>query len=439
MGDRFPLVVVGGLLLAAVAGSYLYRGANRGSFADLGSTWRSGPDGARGLYLLASESGLPVDRKQTDLEVIEDGENLVLLSVFHPETQLTRGDLHRAEAADGGGEERALAREVRGVNVWNAPGVTSEERTRLLAHVEAGHVLVYVAVGDPADPLLRELGVNLIPVTVEGAAAAEGVRHFIPPQPSPWTLGVQRAQAQTQTHLGLPDGAMTLLRDEQLGAPVMAVVPYGEGEVIVLSAPELAMNRRLGEADNAQLWLSLLGEVSRTGRVLFDEYHHGFSDERSVAQFAARYGLHFAALQLVFGLCLWAVALRRFGRPRVPFEDERVSSTDALSAASRLYRAGRHHAHAATQVSRALARDLAPLAGLPQKALAEEVARGLEARQESALAGLMREVEQRAHAAASEHDVELAARKAAQTRRLIHERRRAKSAGTTGSTPRTTT
>ncbi len=434
MGDRFPLVVVGGLLLAAVAGSYLYRGANRGGFADMGSTWRSGPDGARGLYVLAAESGLEVDRKQTDLEVIEEGENLVLLSVFHPETQLTRGDLFREEATDGGVEERELSRRVRGLNVWSAPELADEERTKLLEHVENGHVLVYVPVGDPEDPLLKALGVTLIPVSIEeDGTAVEGVRHFIPPQPSPWTLGVQRAQAKTQTHLGLPEEAVTLLQDEQLGAPVMAVVPHGDGEVIVLSAPELAMNRRLAEADNAQLWLSILSEVSRSGRVLFDEYHHGFSDDRSVAQFAARYGLHFAALQLVFGLCLWAVALRRFGRPRVPYEDERVAATDALSAASRLYRAGRHHGHAASQVSRALARDLAPLAGLPQKAEADEVARGLDTRGETALAALMREVSHRAHVASSEHDVELAARRAAEARRLIYERRSAKSAG-----PRTT-
>jgi hypothetical protein len=434
VGDRFPLVVVGGLLLAAVAGTFLYRGAARGGFADVLSTWRSEPDGARGLYLLAQEAGIPVDRKQTDLEVLEDGQNVVLLSVFHPETKLGQGDLFRPETTDGGVEEGALARRERGVNVFHAPPLTEDERTKLLGHVEQGHVLVYVPVGDPADPLLAALNVTLVPVTVEGA---DGVRHFAPAQPSPWTLGVQRAQAITHTHLGLPPGAVALLQDEQLGAAVMGLVPHGTGEVLVLSAPELAMNRRLAEADNAQLWLSLLSEVGRTGPVLFDEYHHGFSDDRSVAQFAARYGLHFAALQLVFGLCLWAVALRRFGRPRVPPEDERVVATDALCAASRLYREGRHHGHAATQLARMLARDLAPLAGLPGNALPEEVASGLQARGETALGQLCREVDRLARSAASEGDVESAARKAAHARRIIHDRRRVKPTGPTAP-PRTT-
>ncbi len=432
MNDRFPLVVVGGLLLTAVAGTFLYKGAARGGFADVLSTWRSEPTGARGLFLLAEEAGLPVDRLQTDLEVLEEGQNLVLLSVFHPGSQLSESDLHRAEAKDGEVDEDALLRRERGSNRWHAPEVTQDELDNLLEHISNGHTLVYVPVGDPNDPLLARLAVTLVPVTVEGAT---GVRHFVPPQPSPWTLGVQRAQATTHTHLGLPASGLPLLQDEQLGGAVMGVVPWGEGEVVVFSAPELAMNRRLADADNAQLWLSTLAAAGEYGDVLFDEYHHGFSDDRSVAQFAARYGLHFAALQLVFGLCLWAVALRRFGRPRVPPEEERVGATDALSAASRLYRAGRHHAHAAEQIARTLARDLAPVAGLPERSTLPEVSRGLQARNETALAHLARDVERHAAHASGERDVEHAAAKAAQARQLVYQRRHQKPAGAASTSP----
>lgn len=427
MRDRFPLLVVAALLLFAVAGSYLFQGAKRGRFADQLSTWRSEKDGARALYLLAEESGVNVGRHQTDLEVLKDGASYVLLSVYHPETDTSDSDLFRAVAADGGvADDLELEERSRGMNAFMAPELIEDERKKLLEHVEKGHSVIYVPVGDPSDPLLDTLGVTLVPV--EGS---EGVRFFVPPQPSLWTYGVARAQSEVKTHLELPERAVPLLIDEQLGGTVAAWVPHGKGEVVVLAAPELAMNKRLAQADNAQLWLSLLGAASRKGPVLFDEYHHGFSDDRSIAEFARRYGLQFAILQLVFGACLWTVALRRFGRPRVPPEEARIGSTDALFAASRLYREGRHHGYAATLIARGLTQDLAQHVGMPARANPAEVAEALRARNEHAVANALNQVSDRAANANSEADVEHAARQAAETRRALHERRKSTSRSNT--------
>ena len=160
---------------------------------------------------------------------------------------------------------------------------------------------------------------------------------------------------------------------------VAAVVPYGAGKVLVVGAPELAMNQALARADNAQFWLSALSALG-PGPYEFDEHHHGFTNERSVVDFARRYGLHFAVAQLLLGLCLWAVALKRFGRPRAPPESARVGATDALFAMSRLYREGRHHGFAASLITRGLTQELALHAGLPAHAPATSVAEGLAAR-----------------------------------------------------------
>ncbi|MBK7860040.1 MAG: hypothetical protein IPJ65_15765 [Archangiaceae bacterium] len=81
MRDRFPLVMIGGLLLLAVLGSFVLKGAARGAFADRLSTWRSEPDGARALYLLAEDWQLPVSRGQQSFETIDEQQNLVLLGV----------------------------------------------------------------------------------------------------------------------------------------------------------------------------------------------------------------------------------------------------------------------------------------------------------------------------------------------------------------------
>src|SRR5438874_1633260 len=81
MRDRFPLVMIGGLLLLGVLGSFLLRGAQRGSFADRLSTYRSEPDGARALYLLSEQWRLPVARAQQSFETIDEKQNLLLLGV----------------------------------------------------------------------------------------------------------------------------------------------------------------------------------------------------------------------------------------------------------------------------------------------------------------------------------------------------------------------
>jgi hypothetical protein len=415
MADRFPLVVVAGLLVLLTLGGYLLRSAARGEFADVLSTWRSGPEGARGMYLLAQEAGLPVARLQQDLELIPQGAQLVLLGVHHPRAW---GDKDLLGAAPDAGTFPELdeVRRRRGMNALMAPRLNSDERDKLLAHVASGHTAIYVPGGDLDDPLLEALGAAL--VRVEGSHP----RQLVPPQPSVWTLGVEHALAQAPWHLDLPPDGLPLLVDGAEELTVAALLHWGQGQVVVVAAPDLAMNRRLDQADNAQLWLSLLGAAARGGPVLFDEFHHGFSDERSMAAFAARYGLHFAILQLLLGVGLWSFALRRFGRPRLPEQAQRVASTDALFAASRIYREGRHHAYAARLLSDGVSQALAPLAALPSRADPDEVVRALRARGEDALGTSLQALLRRASNVETERDVELLARQAAALRRTLHQR-----------------
>ncbi|HYO52935.1 DUF4350 domain-containing protein, partial [Archangium sp.] len=337
MRDRFPLLVVGGLLITAVLGTWLVRGAARGGFADTLSTWRAQPDGARGLYLLVEESGLPVVRRTADLRILQDTGSPVLLAV---EVEDAREDDPDQTALAAGRDEGLEDEDVprHGLNRLHVPELSDTETEKLLDHVRAGGTLVYVPWGSKENRLLDALGVKLFK-----ADTSLPMRTLVPPLSSSYTLGVERVEAKVQAYLELPaEGAVPVLEDEPLDMTVAAVVPYGAGKVLVVGAPELAMNQALARADNAQFWLSALRALG-PGPYEFDEHHHGFTNERSVVDFARRYGLHFAVAQLLLGLCLWAVALKRFGRPRPPPESVRVGSTDALFAMSRLYREGRHH------------------------------------------------------------------------------------------------
>jgi hypothetical protein len=245
------------------------------------------------------------------------------------------------------------------------------------------------------------------------------MRTLVPPLPTPYTLGVERVEAKVQSFLVLPSDAVSVLQDAQLERPVAAVVPYGLGKVLVVGAPELAMNQALARADNAQFWLSALRAMG-PGPYEFSEFHHGFSNERSIVDFAKRYGLHFAVAQLLLGLALWSISLKRFGRPRPPPESIRVGATDALFAMSRLYREGGHHPFAAGLIARGLTQDLAIYAGLPAHASASRVAEGLLARSREDLSQGLRALVRHAEEAKSDKDLQQLAARAAELRNRIH-------------------
>lgn len=429
MRDRFPLLLIAGFVLLAVLGSSILRSATRGEFAGPRSTYRSEGEGARAIYLLAEESGLAVGREKRDLEIIDEGTSHVLLGLSAGYKVDSDGDAQKKDKvqpkdkaadkakADGGtpGDDDEL--DETSLPFFLNRGVLSKsEREKLLEHVKAGHTLVYVPQDADEDALLREVG-----LTSRDAGKLEPkLRSLVPAQPSPYTLDVERVEAEVTGYLSSDRAAVVpLLKDDHTQGTVAALAPYGAGRVIVIEAPELATNKALLRADNARLWLSLLAAAAGRDRLLFDEYHHGFRDERSIAAFAARYGLHLAVAQLLLGLCLWAASLRRFGRPRAPLAEARVGGVDVLSAAGRLYRAGKHHGHAAQLIADGLCQHLAPLAGAPLHAKAEEVATGLRARGRADLAAGLNEVGQLAQSAASEHDVLKTARTAARVRQLL--------------------
>ncbi|HEX5748425.1 MAG TPA: DUF4350 domain-containing protein [Archangium sp.] len=415
MRDRFPLLVVGGLLITAVLGTWLVRGAARGGFADTLSTWRAQPDGARGLFLLVQESGLPAVRRTADLRIIQKGTGTPVLLAVEVDGAREEDPDQTALAADkkDGLEDEEVPRH--GFNRLHVPELSDKETEKLLEHVKTGSTLVYVPWGSKENPLLDALGVKLTK-----ADTSLPMRTLVPPLSSPYTLGVERVEAKVQAYLQLPEkGAVPLLRDEPLNMTVAAVVPYGAGKVLVVGAPELAMNQALARADNAQFWLSALRALG-PGPYEFDEHHHGFTNERSVVDFARRYGLHFAVAQLLLGLCLWAVALKRFGRPRAPPESTRVGATDALFAMSRLYREGRHHGFAASLITKGLTQELALHAGMPAHAPATSVAEGLAARGREDLANGLRAVVRNAETVSGEGDLKQLASRAAVLRQRIH-------------------
>ncbi len=126
-------------------------------------------------------------------------------------------------------------------------------------------------------------------------------------------------------------------------------LPVGQGRIVAIADPMAISNSALRSADNA-VWLVTLAAAWGNGMVLFDEYHHGFGEKRSVARLA------WAFSKTPWGWCLWQIGTaallyffvyrRRFGRisePAVPSHSSPLEQVDA--------RAGIFHAAGAQRLA----------------------------------------------------------------------------------------
>jgi hypothetical protein len=456
--DRFPLLVLGGLLLASLLGVLLVRSAKRGSYAEVSSTYRSREGGTRALYLLASEQGLPVERRTRELLYLEPGSGLVFLGVrFNtppmgwlitsspeglqpfesqdagaarpgpaPQAPEPSSEAPKPEApgapdpasSTGSPEEDtdALTDASDGdeASLRSTTPVSGQELRSLLNHIQNGHRILH-APAHLDDALLDALG-----VTMTKAPGGSFPRRLVPSTPHPLTQGIRELQAPLSGYLHeLPNEAIPLVEDATNGKAVAAWVPSGEGGVVVVASPGLFDNQHLGRLDNATWALRLLAALPDSGGpIAFDEYHHGFQSERSLVRFGARYGLHWALLQLLLGLVIWALSLRRFGPATPPGSETRNTRLELLESSARLYREGRHARWCASRIARWLTRSLASVAGVRPHAEPAEVIAGLRSRGLEHLARGLEEVQSAAASTTQPAGLLQTARAASRTFRL---------------------
>jgi hypothetical protein len=383
--DRFPLVALAALIFAVGSGALLVRTARRGAFAEPLSTYRSSPDGARALYLLAARSGLRVSRRHLDLADLPTAEDRPGLLVLLGVEALARRDAQELQrfVTEGGAlllvAPAAAADRAKGKEDAPADG----KKKGLLE-----------SLGDMTRrPIFDAFALDLTPS--ESAVAERDLEVGVP---SPLVAGVEMAQARVASYVERRESAreLPLLVDPHGGGRRVAIAfAHGAGRVAAVSSGDLATNRALGRADNARFWLSMLEALADGKRIEFDEYPHGFTGERSISGYAARYGLHWGVLQLCAALFAWVAALQRFGPQRRIAGDERAASADYLLAMARIYRRGGHRAHAARLLVAGVLRSLGRHAGAPPGASAPEIASALERRGRGDLAHSLRALQER--------------------------------------------
>lgn len=408
----------GWLAFAALAFALLWltldRVADRGRFAAAYSSYGSGPRGTRALYLLVEQLVAPVMRWAQDLARLPSGAVLVALGgcdapMARPVSRYERQELVRWVRSGGvlvvAGARDYLPQAL-GVQFqfdprckvrWSeflepqdlpepegeppsvdagAP-VESTEVTeeRVISSAADGGVLV----SDPSEPKTPS------PVEDETtwAVPMSPVLRGMPVMPfrDPGHLIVTTAR-EPEILLGDPrvdaDGRETEL------APLAVVLRHGMGRVIVLASASMLQNPELGTSDGGELFVRLLRHYAPGAPVLFDEYHLGIGERRSLMRYLRQMGAAPLAIQLalLIGLALWRAGAR-FGGIQAPPPPPPPASASFVHALGQLY-ARSADAHGAIElIARdAYARiaahhhlDVAPPAKLAQ-ALSERGANG---------------------------------------------------------------
>ena len=175
---------------------------------------------------------------------------------------------------------------------------------------------------------------------------------FYDPTPAP-TADLELKQIKPETSPPAPPKSTSITTvqgdevagDEAFSAPVVHVVgndrnvlvdiPYGAGEIVVLSDPFVVSNAGIGLVDNAQLAINVL---STGGVIAFDEFHQGFGANQN--QFFAYFaGTPVIAIFGQIALLVFFIMLsrsRRFARALPEAEPDRRTKLEYVGAMAEL-------------------------------------------------------------------------------------------------------
>ena len=359
------IAIAGAVLLGlGMLGLMCGRVAERGRYAVPYSTYGSGPEGARALYLLAEARGDRPMRWSRDLAALPSEGVLVALGgcelpMARPVSRYERQILERW--IDGGGvlvvagAHEYLWPEL-GVHMWRPSGECDPDIGIVgeLARAEMGERDASLppppdgGVRPPTfDDLQAELEEDPIAVVEELAQTEElppprWASAVAPPLEGIGSVPLRQPasvvpakDARATTILSLPSG------------PAGVVVRRGEGAIVALASASLLQNREIASAEGGVLFTRIVDALGSEGPVIFDEYHLGVGERRSITQYLRSAGGGAAAVQLllVIGLVLWRRGTR-FGQPRSDLPPVPAGTASYVAAIGTLYAKSRDAAGA---------------------------------------------------------------------------------------------
>jgi hypothetical protein len=330
------LIVTGGVLIAVLSALTVLVAPPAEEGHARGSTFTSGPAGAKAAFLVLERLGYSVERS------------------FDPITDLT-------------------ADPARSVLVLASPAEPASEQDRraLLSFLRLGGVVL--ATGSEGARFLPEV----LDDPIERDAFEVRAERYRAVIPSGLAAGVPIIEMASEVTRASPGPAWIAVYGQHDDA-VVQTARFGNGRAIWWAGSTPLTNASLGDPGSLDLLLNALGPPgSRT--VLWDERYHGYS--RTFFSYVRGTPLPWAAMQLgLIGLAAVATYSRRSGPVRARAARARTSTLEFVTTMGGLYeRAGARAAAVATAAAR-LRRLLRAACGLPASASDEQLAQAAAAR-----------------------------------------------------------
>ncbi len=322
------------VLLAAALLLAILAGGGRRPFTSTDepvSTFRTGPAGGRAPYDVLARLGVPVERRRIPLFDLarQVRRRPAVLAVVSPERWLAPAEREAVAryAASGGvlvavGDAGGLT-ECLG---WEIALPDSADRVRRdSAPIDAPPGIYHLP---PVTRVLRPLGTD---TTDEGDKRVTELRR----------LGRPGAGRRMMRELGECTAAVRIGIDTVLATtgrePVVLRLRFrGGGRALLVSDDAYFRNAAWRSSDVPIVLVPLLVPVPR-GRVSWDEYHHGYGEQGTLATaviaWVARSPMGWALVQLAAVALIWlAVRAVRFGPARAVVERRRRSPLEHLEA-----------------------------------------------------------------------------------------------------------
>lgn len=277
------------------------------------TTRSTAPWGARGVYEIAERLGWPVERR--DVPMREALDSTRIYAVLATPIEQTASEVHRLLEAVRAGAGLLFVMPYGRSPLADSLGLTA---TR---------------------PALR--GFELDPDPPRGGSVAERLAEVYDFAPN----RAVRLEGPVHDDTRIFMQALNAIGDSA-DAPVVVGLPLGLGRVAVVADPELLRNDlvRGRDGEYGLLPIRLLEWLSPDGRraIVFDEYHHGFGEQPSLARATLRLmtetapGRALAQLTLATLLLLLAAATRGLVPPSRR-RTERRSPLEHVGALARAY------------------------------------------------------------------------------------------------------
>jgi hypothetical protein len=359
MTRKLRVLLAGLLGLLVFGGGFVcQRVADRGRFASEYSSYGAGPKGTRGLFLLAEALDARPRRWVEDLAALPEGGMLIALGackgMARKLSRYEQQELTRWVEAGGvllvAGARHYLPKSL---GVTFEPSDDCPQLLELVGGESAGsdeeaadesaadddddddaddgddESAVAATPPDSGSAVLGGMGSDDMVWTSPADALLAG----LPPiaMRKPGRLVIDDKAKSARVLLSFPDAPGTMSSVQREAA---VAIERGRGKVIVLASASMLQNRELEAGEGGVLFGRLLAAYAPKGPLLFDEYHLGVGERRSMTRYLRNVGATPFALQLLLAalVLLWRSGAR-FGairKPRPPAPSGTASFVSAL-------------------------------------------------------------------------------------------------------------